>query len=361
MSDPVELTAEERQSLLAAPASRPPQGIDLAGRQLGQLALQDLQTEGRTWKELDLTATSLTGCAFRSGTLAAVNARNVAFARTSFHQVRFSGCNFEDCLFREALFVECEFANCRFLGSQFRLANFERCTFVDGRLEGCDLHGTRLYDTRFSKVAWLSSQHSESAFHGMELEACELTSLLFSQCESESLRLEGSRAQDVGFFQGRYGRIALHTSSVETLWLRDLHCTTLTLEAAPSIQDLRLITSTLGEVAVTGCPRVLGLSGFEAHVERLKLAESSFAATLLDGCQIGPESRFEGALFQGLSLTKTGANELTLSDVRVGKYLLLKGARFQGLRIENLRYEDDCQLDLSDVRYENSDRFPERD
>lgn len=128
--------------------------------------IDEMNYTGETFKRVDLSNKSLTGCAFSD--------------------CRFVSCNFSETSFKNCRFIECSFSNCT-----MKLMSLNGTTFSRTEFGSCDLLGVN-----WTEANW---QDWTTKIKSIAFDECNLKYAVFLGLELKKLKMTNCTAQEVNF------------------------------------------------------------------------------------------------------------------------------------------------------------------
>lgn len=155
----------------------------------------DRENTDRTFTEVNLESTRLTGLQFDQ----------CRFVRCRFTDVRFARCRFEGCVFED-----CEFVACAWPDTALREVRFERgrlmgvdwtpvrpfgfeIACVDCRMDHSVFFEVDLRHARFERCGLREADFSRADVRGVRFDDCDLTAAVFRHTRLEKTDFSGSR------------------------------------------------------------------------------------------------------------------------------------------------------------------------
>jgi uncharacterized protein YjbI with pentapeptide repeats len=339
--------SERERSVLSRPALEGAfEQISLEHRIIEHLVIRGQTWTAASWRGLHAAHVRFVDCTLHSVDLRGAVLRDVSFERCELH-----GCRFGD-----AKLTQCRFSGGSLRNSRARGAELWCCVFDGVALEGLSLEGTRIEDLRQQGGRLIGAVFSECDLRGWQLSEVELATVKLTLCDVTAATLRECRVDGMSLLGGSWQALSMHGGSLANLSLYDVDAGSLLIERSASVRSLRINQSRLEHCVIAHCLEVFDLYFHDSKSKRLTLQQGRFTGWIT-ACEIGAGSRVEATTLVGFFWDETRATELSFHGVRFEEAICARGARFDGLKLEQVFYEPGCALVLDGASFERSDRF----
>lgn len=273
--------------------------------------------------------------------------RGVAFDACQFRpgakrQVRFDGVTFNNCQFEDARFHDTIFNNCKFFGGQmatcgFTNNQFQQCIFTDTKIVGCSIDDGLVRD--------------------VQLRECKIEYLVVAEADVQKLAFMNCRVAQSGFDGGHYNQLGFFGGHNDGNTVSHTKVNTLAFDKCEQLLNLNLLESQCSRVFVQDCPEVVALNSYRCAINDLTIKRCHLSYVEFTESTLSENNSLSESEFVGLSFRDSSVESLLIDAVKIGDFLVLEGARFRNLRLNNTSYVAPLEILSDKVSYTDSDQF----